>query len=275
MDRSAPGDLAWGVLVDVYRAFMARPRGTRLVLLSDFDGTLAEFDVDPAAPRIRSDSHAALVALSSLPELSLGLVSGRRVADLVRRVSLPSEVYLAGLHGLEIAVDGRSWQHELVAPAQAAASALTDELIEAVGGEPGAHVETKGSSVAVHVRGMPRLRRPAVLELADLTAAPWLAAGQLRRLTGVDVHEYLPAAAWNKGDAVRWIAHDVERRTAQTPWVAYFGDDLTDEDAFRAADLSVVVGRRASGARYRLESPTDVASVLADLAMTIAAGDVS
>ena len=75
------------------------------------------------------------------------------------------------------------------------------------------------------------------------------------------MHEYLPAAAWTKGDAVRWIAHDVERLTGQPPWVAYFGDDLTDEDAFRAIDegVSVVVGRRASAARYRLESTADVA----------------
>ena len=39
---------------------MARRRGARLVVLSDFDGTLAEFDLDPTLPRIRSDAFAAL-----------------------------------------------------------------------------------------------------------------------------------------------------------------------------------------------------------------------
>jgi trehalose 6-phosphate phosphatase len=124
--------------------------------------------------------------------------------------------------------------------------------------------------VAVRVRALPRFRRADVLARADAAAAPWLRPAALRLLTGADVHEYLPAAAWNKGDAVRWIAHDVERRTGQQPWVAYFGDDLTDEDAFRAADLSVVVGRRASAARYRLEAPADVALALADLAVSTA-----
>jgi len=40
---------------------------------------------------------------------------------------------------------------------------------------------------------------------------------------------------------------------------------VTDEDAFEAGstDLSVVVGRRPSVARLRLDSPADVAAVLA------------
>ena len=85
---------------------------------------------------------------------------------------------------------------------------------------------------------------------------------------GADVHEYLPGAAWTKGHAVRWIVHDVERLTGQPAWVAYFGDDLTDEDAFRAVDegISVVVGRRASVARYRLDSTADVAAALIGMA---------
>jgi trehalose 6-phosphate phosphatase len=243
------------VLADVHRAFVARRRGSRLVVLSDFDGTLAEFDLDPTLPRIRSDAFAALVALSSLTHVTLGLVSGRRVADLARRVPLGSEVYMAGLHGLEIAVGDRRWQHEAVGPAMGAARALEHTLGAVIAGTSGARLEAKGPSVAVHVRGVGRDVRAAVLEAADVAAAPWIASGA-------------PAAAWTKGDAVRWIVHDVERLSGQAAWVAYFGDDLTDEDAFRAIGdgVSVVVGRRASAARYRLESTADVAAVLLDLA---------
>jgi trehalose 6-phosphate phosphatase len=261
------------VFADVHRAFVARRRGTRLVLLSDFDGTLAEFDLDPTLPRIRSDAFAALVALSSLSHVTLGLVSGRRVADLALRVPLGSEVYMAGLHGLEIAVGDRRWQHEAVGPALSAARALEVPLRAVVARTDGARLESKGPSVAVHVRGVRRETRAEVLDAADRAAAPWLGSGALRRLIGAEVHEYLPAAPWTKGDAVRWIVHDIERLSGQPAWVAYFGDDLTDEDAFRAIDdgVSVVVGRRASAARYRLESPGDVAAVLLDLAETAAA----
>ena len=94
------------MLADVRRAFVARRRGTRLVLLSDFDGTLAEFDLDPTLPRIRSDAFAALVALSSLSHVTLGLVSGRRVADLARRVPPGSGGFIGCLQGLENPVHG-------------------------------------------------------------------------------------------------------------------------------------------------------------------------
>ena len=112
-------------------------------------------------------------------------------------------------------------------------------------------IEDKGASVAVHVRGVPRALRAEVWPAADAAAEPWLRSGALRGLVGADVHEYLPAAGWTKGDAVRWIAHDVERRTGQTPWVAYFGDDLTDEDAFRAVERA----RSSSAAAPRRPLP--------------------
>lgn len=261
------------MLADVRRAFVARRRGTRLVLLSDFDGTLAEFDLDPTLPRIRSDAFAALVALSSLSQVTLGLVSGRRVADLVRRVPLGSEVYMAGLHGLEITVNGHAWQHAAVARAAEAVPPLEAALGPLVTAVAGARLEVKGAALAVHVRGVARDARPGLLAAADAVARPWLDGQMLRRLVGSDVHEYLPAAAWNKGDAVRWIVHDVVRRTGIDPWVVYLGDDLTDEDAFQAIDdgASVVVGRRASVARFRLDGPADVAALLADLAEEAAA----
>ena len=261
------------MLADVHRAFAARRRGTRLVVLSDFDGTLAEFDLDPTLPRIRSDALAALVALSSLPHVTLGLVSGRRVADLARRVPLGSEVYMAGLHGLEIAAGARLWQHAAIATARPVVQRLSRLLVGVVDRIAGARLEDKGPSVAVHVRGVAPEARAGVLHAADRAAEPWLGDGTLRRLVGAEVHEYLPGTHWTKGDAVRWIVHDVERHTGQPAWVAYFGDDLTDEDAFRAIDegVSVVVGRRASVARFRLASTADVAAVLARVADAAAA----
>ena len=179
---------------------------------------------------------------------------------------------MAGLHGLEIVVDDRSWRHDAVERALTAVQALETSLAPLVAGWAGARLEAKGAAVAVHVRGVARDDRARVLAAADATAAPWLTAGALRQLVGADVHEYLPTAAWNKGDAVRWIAHDVERDTGETPALVYFGDDLTDEDAFRAVGdgVSVVVGRRASAARYRLDAPADVAALLADLAEALA-----
>jgi trehalose 6-phosphate phosphatase len=53
----------------------------------------------------------------------------------------------------------------------------------------------------------------------------------------------------------------------------YFGDDLTDEDAFReigGRGVTVLVGmQRPSTARYRVENPSEVARVLKAMASAL------
>jgi trehalose 6-phosphate phosphatase len=87
----------------------------------------------------------------------------------------------------------------------------------------------------------------------------------LKALNANEAFELLPNIPWTKGDAVQWIVDDVRTRTGRAVWCVFFGDDVTDEDAFEAmsTNLSVVVGRRPSAARLRLGSPADVAAVLA------------
>ncbi|HSC29952.1 MAG TPA: hypothetical protein VLD67_21915, partial [Vicinamibacterales bacterium] len=99
---------------------------------------------------------------------------------------------------------------------------------------------------------------------------------------------------WNKGDAVRWIAGRVaagaaadapapgsrvrtanrEPRTANVDRVftVYVGDDVTDEDAFRAlrsGGLSIAASSRASGADLTLDGPPDVEAFLRALSRTL------
>jgi trehalose 6-phosphate phosphatase len=120
-------------------------------------------------------------------------------------------------------------------------------------------------ALTVHVRGVLAPLRKAILDEADGIAQPWIESGALKALEAKEAFELLPNIAWTKGDAVQWIVEDVEARLGQPTWCVFFGDDVTDEDAFEAGstDLSVVVGRRPSVARLRLDSPADVAAVLA------------
>jgi len=125
-------------------------------------------------------------------------------------------------------------------------------------------LEQKGVSLTVHVRAVEPTRRKDVLHTAIDLARPWLDSDELKVLDASEAIELLPNIAWNKGDAVRWIVDDVEAHARQKAWCIFFGDDVTDEDAFRAVrdGLTVVVGQRPSLARLRLNSPADVAAVL-------------
>ncbi len=52
------------MLADVEAALAARPPDSTLVLLFDFDGTLAEFDLDPAAPVLTQERREWLTAVA-------------------------------------------------------------------------------------------------------------------------------------------------------------------------------------------------------------------
>jgi trehalose 6-phosphate phosphatase len=255
------------MLDDVRQAIAERPGGVRLLVLCDYDGTLAAFDPDPTIPRPTPEMAELLAALAARTDLSFGIVSGRRISDLRTRTQLPSRVYLAGLHGMEIEVGARRWQHPDLEAARQSVRSLYERL-EAVRGIPGLVLEDKHASVAVHVRGVPPDRRDTALLLADQCADDWIASGKLRRLTGSLVVEYLPNIAAHKGDATTWIAEDVEERCRQPVWTVFIGDDVTDEDAFKAITngISVLVGARPTNASHRVKGLDEVRALIGWLA---------
>jgi trehalose 6-phosphate phosphatase len=252
------------MLAEVQRVVEGRPPETAFVLLLDFDGTLAEFNPDPDAPELTTERHELLMRISREPTLSLGIVSGRRLDDLRSRTRLPDHVYHAGLHGIEIEVDGRRWTHPDLEGAVARLEGLAECLQRLLEEFPGVVVEDKAASVAVHTRRMPKDAYEKVFARADVLAVPWIANNEVRRLEGNAVVEYLPAINSHKGDATNWIVADVEKRTQRPAWVAYIGDDITDEDAFRAitSGISVLVGLRPTSATHKIDGIPDVDRLL-------------
>jgi trehalose 6-phosphate phosphatase len=249
---------------DVLAAIHARPPRAHLVVLSDFDGTLASFDVDPSAPRLSHETRRALEMLAARENVTVGLVSGRRLEDLHSRTQLPRHVYLAGLHGLEIRHGDHAWRHPDLVESRDVTDQVADAINTAIGSIPGLKLEHKGVSLTLHVRAVDPARRSDVLHAGIEATRPWLDAGVLKALDASEAVELLPNIAWTKGDAVRWIVDDIEAHARQKAWCIFFGDDVTDEDAFRAVEdgLTVVVGQRPSRARLRLNSPADVVAVL-------------
>lgn len=253
------------MLGPIQEAIRNRPDDTRLVFLSDYDGTLADFHADPTIPRPSKRTRELLYRLALREEISLGIVSGRRIADLRTRTQLPSRVYLGGLHGMEIEIGPRRWQHPDVATARDDVRELSQRLEEIPTRAPGTILEDKHVSIAVHVRSVAAERRAEALALADECAAEWVSSGRLRRLAGNLVLEFLPNVACHKGDAVRWIAADVERACGQPTWVVFVGDDLTDEDAFQAIErgVGVLVGTRETAATFAVSGIPEVNALLA------------
>ena len=248
------------MLAEVQAEVERRPAETAFVLLLDFDGTLAEFNPDPAAPELTPERHEVIMRIAQHPAVSLGIVSGRRLDDLRRRTRLPDHVYHSGLHGLEMEINGYRTTHPDLACAIERLDGMAGALHKLLVEFPGVYVEDKGASVAVHARRLPKDMHARVFARADVLAVPWIAKNHVRRLDGNAVVEYLPNIAGHKGDATKWILADVEAKLHRAVWVAYIGDDITDEDAFRAIPrgIGVLVGLRPTSATHKLDGIPDV-----------------
>jgi len=248
------------MLAEVQAEVERRPAETAFVLLLDFDGTLAEFNPDPAAPELTPERHDVLMRIAYHPAVSLGIVSGRRLDDLRRRTRLPDHVYHAGLHGLEIEVNGHRTTHPDLSGAIERLDGMAGCLRRLLDEFPNAYIEDKGASVAVHARRLPKDMHARVFARADVLAVPWIAKNYVRRMEGNAVVEFLPNIDGHKGDATKWIIADVETKLHRAAWVSYIGDDITDEDAFRAIPqgIGVLVGLRPTSATHKLDGIPDV-----------------
>jgi len=223
--------------------------GHRPVLLaSDYDGVLARLRDDPAAAVPEPGIADLLSRLAAVDGVTVALVSGRGVADLQQTSGLSGPFRWVGSHGAEfdgpLAGDLRAARDEL-------AASLTP-LVEAV---PGARLEVKPASVAVHVRTVAdREAGRALLERAAATAGPHHTAKP-----GKDVLELAVTDA-DKGSALLRLRDELGARG-----VLYLGDDVTDEDGFRAlgaGDVSVKVGDGDTAAGHRLPDLAAVPAVL-------------
>ncbi|WP_319449335.1 MULTISPECIES: trehalose-phosphatase [unclassified Mycobacterium] len=221
----------------------------RLLVASDFDGTLAPIVNDPASARALPRAADALVALADLPRTSVVLVSGRALATLRELSAMPSTVHLVGSHGAEFDTGfANPIDTELL-------QRITTELTAIASGRPGVTVEPKPASVALHVRNANADDGAAALAAARTASESWAA----EVTSGKAVLEFAVITT-DKGEAV-----DALRVQTGATAVVFFGDDVTDEKAFRRmldADVGVKVGPGDTLARYRIDDPEDVATAL-------------
>ena len=240
--------------------------GGRLLLLTDFDGTLAPLAADPSQVELAPSTREDLRALARPPRVRVGVLSGRSLGDVRARVGVPELIY-AGCHGLEAEGRGIAFRHPEAERQRARLADLAGELRARVGSLPGASVEDKGLAIGLHYRNA----APDAAERLELEAARALAGTPgLRILRGKKVIEILPAVDWTKGECAGWIRQAVFGAATDVTTL-YLGDDETDELAFGALApwaVTVRVGpdEAPSRAAHRLPDVADVTRLFAGLA---------
>lgn len=232
-------------------------RHSRILVASDFDGTLSPLVDHPGEAVLCPEAPAVLARLAAMhPRVMLAFLSGRSLADLASRLGPAVEhAILAGNHGLELRGAHLDWIHPSAFTARPCLERLIAQLAPGVKDFAGVELEDKGASLTLHYRRMdvalfPRLRTVvATLTLPD----------QVRMHEGKKVFEFRPQVEWNKGYAMRRILRSID---LSDDAVVFLGDDATDEDVFRelgptAITVHVGSATASSHARLNAHDPAD------------------
>lgn len=241
----------------------------RLLVASDFDGTLSPLADEPMQARMLPAARAAIDALTPLPGVTVALVSGRSLVDLevIAEQTDDSPLLLAGSHGAEYWYPGEGE----VEPADADADlALRDELrehaIAATAHLDGVWIEPKTLGFGVHTRRADPADARRANHLVD--ALIQAEAPHWRRRTGHNIVEY-SFRHEGKDTAVARL-----RERVDATCVLFAGDDVTDEDALlslRPDDVGVHIGDQPTAAGLSLPDIPAFAALLAEVARRRAA----
>jgi alpha,alpha-trehalose-phosphate synthase [UDP-forming]/trehalose-phosphatase len=227
----------------------------KLFVFLDYDGTLAPLAESPDKAHMTDDMRVLLGRIKD--RMPVAVISGRSLRDLRDRVGIEG-IICAGNHGAEI------WDGErtVLCPGSAGSRRELQELLNALRAAltpiPGVLIEDKGLTASVHFRQVEEDDLGDFFHLFDLTTKKY--ENLFRITSGKKVFEIRPHGAWNKGDAVSWIIATMGGERMPL----YAGDDVTDEDAFRAigeSGISVSVGE-CTGADYSLKGQEEVKPLL-------------
>jgi trehalose 6-phosphate phosphatase len=219
--------------------------GRPLLIVCDYDGTLAPIVRRPEDAAPQPGARDALAALLAHPTHRVAALSGRRAHEVQALLNLP-ELMVIGLHGME-------WPGE---PLPAPDTETLRRLARQIPTVPGVRLEDKGWTLAVHFREVePEAQADveAALRLVDVPEG-W------EVVEGKKVREFRPGG-FGKGRAVQRLAALFPQHLP-----VFFGDDVTDEEAFaslrKERGVTVKVGEGDTTAEHRVPDPGAVVSLL-------------
>lgn len=231
---------------------------TSPLLLLDYDGTLAPFRLDRHQARPWSGVRELLVSIRRQGRTHMAAITGRPAGEIAPLLGIDPPLEVWGLHGVErLHPDGRRELEQFPTVAREKLEELRTLLKhDSFGGR----FEDKVNAAVMHWRGASPRYAKLIEQKTRALFEP------LAHLGGLELLEFEAGlelrVGRNKGGAIAAILQEAGR------WgpVAFLGDDVTDEPAFRAVNslgspgLSVLVRRqhRETEANVWLRPPVEL-----------------
>ncbi|WP_353683738.1 trehalose-phosphatase [Thermodesulfovibrio sp. 3907-1M] len=226
----------------------------KIFLFFDFDGTLVPIMKNPEDCYLSYELKEVFKELKN--KIKIGIISGRDLKDLKKRVSIKG-VYYSGSHGLYI--EGPEIKYinpdaerlkDYINKIYREVKKLNDKFLGMV-------VEKKEFSFALHYRQVDAKNRSTLKKLfSDIISN--FNQDYIKILKGKMVFEVLPAVNWNKGSAVSFLISHFKGEHLPV----FVGDDITDETVFSEINdkgLTVKVGySKKTLAKYFIRNQKEV-----------------
>lgn len=243
----------------------------RIILLSDYDGTLTPIREHPDLAVLSETIRELLLKFSFHQMFRLGIVTGRSLKQIKNLVNIPEMLYVAN-YGVEL--EGPNIYH--ISPeAQNARHVLRNiyfQLLKTLKHIEGVYIEDKDLSISLHYRLVKTVNNlKYVHKIFHTITEPFLEKEMIHISTGKMVYEIRSHVNWNKARRIAWLLdHYFPPEFNKDTLIVYLGDDTADEEVFTflsGKGLTVFVGKPsdASAADYFLHSSGEVTTFLKHL----------
>lgn len=236
----------------------------KILIFLDYDGTLAPIAETPQKAVMPKETRKILRKILVKKDFILAVISGRPLKDIKKRVGLKKIIYV-GNHGFEIEGPAIKFSPKINEKTKKIIHYIGNTLRETFSQTKGILVEDKGLTISLHYRLCRPSKLTFVKKMFSKTVQPFAKNFDIKINNGKKIFEIKPAVSWNKGKAVMYILNKCQRAEHNVLPI-YIGDDVTDEDAFKALrrrGITIRVGKKAkSFARFYLSSTDEVLKFL-------------
>lgn len=247
--------------LDDFEKISRRAADKRIAVFLDYDGTLSPIADSPDLAVMQEDMRETVTGLSR--HCPVGIISGRDLKDVRDKVKIDSVVY-AGSHGFDIAgPKGLQVENTVGEKFLPVLDKAEKELSRKLDSIRGILVERKKFAVAIHYRLVDPEKVEGIEKVVDEVSA---GHPELRKAYGKKIFELQPHVDWHKGKALFALLRALNL-DGEDLLPFYIGDDVTDEDAFRALKdrgIGIVVRDRPheTAAEYSLKNSEEVREFL-------------
>ncbi len=247
-----------------------------VILLTDFDGTLAPIRKHPGLAALSEEIRQTLIKFTQDKAIFLGIITGRSLKQIKKLVQIRGILYVAN-HGIELEGPGIRSTCPEAKKARSTLWYIYMKLFKSLRHIKGIYVEDKGLSISLHYRTVKK--RGDVNDVSRTLHAitkPFLERNMILLSEGKMVYEIRPPGKWNKATAIQRLLTDYfPLKFNEDVLIIYLGDDKADIEVFdslRGRGLTIFVGDPLqasapgiSAADYYVLSPDEVKDFLEHL----------